>query len=197
MKKTILVLLAFLVFASLSCQKENGVESAGNKEQSNSNTIKPSLDKANGNIHSVVSMKIYQDKDLYPTRRPILNVSFADDGIGYDQLGTFTTLSLPPGASYSKFDVECSYSWSDCLLYGPQSQTLYALYSISENVESGYWYFRHRIAKPQGSPMTGMDPNGSETTYYQDIYTVYPTIPPDIYRLQPNTTYKYLIGYGF
>ncbi|MCX6165916.1 MAG: hypothetical protein NTU73_13810, partial [Ignavibacteriae bacterium] len=113
MRTKIGVLSVFLVFLSLSCQKDSGVESAGNTPQK-VNSIQKGNTTQTDNVPKkyTIYMKITQHIPGEEDYVCLIESRVSDiEPSNAFEWGNFHTR---PSESVCTFDIECNFSWEGC-----------------------------------------------------------------------------------
>lgn len=192
MKTTIGVLLVLLVFLSLSCQKDNGVESAGNIAHKNNKTQKGNTNFTDIAMHSSVRMIITQHFIDEGYSEVILDHTYTNNQYVWNAPGyqsyygdTLVFRTLPSSGDCS-FEIYTLFAWGLFPAVVPNTSFGWPEIGVFE-VHKG-WYdanemvnFISWLAKPYGSQ------NGSQDyTFSTDCY----------HPLLKDTVYVCKIGYS-
>lgn len=185
MKTKIFVLLVFLVlfsFFNLSCQKDTGVESAGNNAKGNisSENINSRTDCDDPNFSFEVIM------DLYKHSAPntvIYTFRYPDDGLPSHEYSIANPVKISytlDGSISEKYDLKLTFNWNRCLpvcntSWYKSNSSFIALFGIYEDIEGvgpGDCVFGSCLTKPYGAPEEGFLNNevtGSATLRYNKL----------------------------
>jgi len=163
LKKIILVLFAFLVFLSLSCQKDNSVESAGSNTKAKLTSIpggntdySPCSEIYNAYFEAIIKLYVH-DEDA-----PFYTYTYTSSLISIANMEIDTVGPLP-GNKDTQYDVEIFFKWYNCL---PTCSTTY-MQSSNAPIVANFWIafmdagiiFNSALIKPYGAS----DGTGAET----------------------------------
>lgn len=202
MKKTILALLVFLVFVSLSCQRDSGVESAGNNSQTKTN-LKDKIS-TNNNNESINYVPCDEPDAMYyeiileiwthPTQGSpqILLEQVSYQGREYSMNNYYVSDNIIlEGEPQDQYDVKVYFKWFNCLPYCPTDywssaagRVAYFQISCLSSPVNGGCIFGTCLSKPSGSA-TG----GPGLVSGEDSFTYSPLVN-NVHQLIAGKTYK-------
>lgn len=207
MRTTIVALLAFLVFFSLSCQKDSGVESAGNKIQKDNAKLKNKTYQ-NGDHASDyryhAHVRIYQDNQEGEEEQKIVDTVFESNAMQYYGNSSPITFPTLPGSAKTIFHVSFEFSWQDCCncnLY-TSAVPVECEFVISQNVEEDKvnpgWHdlMRTTLIKSYGIA------SGTESVDYPILHSyplkLDPNMPVNVYGISVSwVQHPYLYNHDY
>jgi hypothetical protein len=199
MKTTIGVLLVFLVFLSLSCQKDSGVESAGNNSQVKADQKGKTIT-GNNSITDYVpcdepDAMYYQVKLEIWTHATINNPSellreFSHTGNVYSMHNPYISnpFSLA-GGDGTRYDVKVYFNWYNCLPYCPTDYWSSAAGRVAHYgiyFANGGCIFGTLLSKPSGSATDDGDlvTGGDSFVYSPLVNNVHQLAPDYLYEVR-------------